>query len=149
MSKFEISGNAFAEAAERFEKLGGDLRALFTEAMTDLADDYAADTLAAIKPPNLPAQGRYSRGQKPGTLYSAAYKPGQTPKWSGTEVSVNVGFDMAEAPHAAYLIHGTPKMAPDARLHAMYHNKTYAAQRRRELAETIQGAAADLMREKR
>lgn len=113
-------GGGFAEYAEKIDRLGGDLKAIFTQALETAFEIVQADTLAALDDSNLPAKGRYSHGQT-----VASVLDDNTVKWSGSVAEIGVGFDKTKPGAGGWLITGTPKMQPDEALASIYDRKGY------------------------
>ena len=58
--KLETKG--FAQYGEKLDRLGADLKAIFTDALEQAGETIGEDTLDAITEGNLPAGGKYSTG---------------------------------------------------------------------------------------
>lgn len=119
-NKFYIDWSQFADYAERINGLGGELNPIFTTVMEAEAKKVQADTKKAVAKANLPAQGKYSRGN---TEKSIDMSP--KVEWSGTVASIGLGFDKSKQGAGGFLITGTPKMRPDWALEKIYVNKKY------------------------
>ena len=137
----KISFDAFAEYAEKIEKLGGDLKAVVTDALQQAAETVGADTLEAVAPGNLPAQGKYSRGN---TEASVVTESQVRVEWSGNVASVGLGFDKSKPGAGGFLITGTPRMRPDYKLQAIFGRKTYQRQIMEDIGEIFADALEDL-----
>lgn len=121
----------FSDYAEKIDKLGANLKSVFSKAMEEAAEKVQQDTIAAIQPVNLPAKGRYSTGD---TLNSVIRDP--KTKWEGSVGEIPIGFDKAKPGAGGWLITGTPKMRPDYALEKIYGTKRYE----NELKKTIEKA---------
>ena len=121
----------FSDYAEKIDKLGANLRSVFSKAMEEAAEKVQQDTIAAIQPVNLPAKGRYSTGD---TLNSVIRDP--KTKWEGSVGEIPIGFDKTKPGAGGWLITGTPKMRPDYALEKIYGTKRYE----NELKKTIEKA---------
>lgn len=121
----------FSDYAEKIDKLGANLKSVFSKAMEEAAEKVQQDTIAAIQPVNLPAKGRYSTGD---TLNSVIRDP--KTKWEGTVGEIPIGFDKTKPGAGGWLITGTPKMRPDYALEKIYGTKRYE----NELKKTIEKA---------
>ena len=120
-NKFNIDWSQFEEYAVELEKYGQSVKQTFTDVMEQEVENVQADTLEAVSKANLPAHGKYSRGdtEKAINLYPKA-------EWSGTMGSIGLGFDKTKPNAGTLLITGTPKMKPDRALEKIYVNKKYA-----------------------
>ena len=136
--KLELSG--FKELLARLDKLGGDVHEVVEDALTQAAGTIASDTLAALADANLPAGGKYSRGD---TKASVVTKPRVT--WEGTTASVGVGFDYDKPGAGGLLITGTPKMKPDYALQKMYKKKGYMQKIQNNMGKTVTDAISKRM----
>ena len=121
----------FSDYAEKIDKLGANLKSVFSKAMEEAAEKVQQDTVAAIQPVNLPAKGRYSTGE---TLNSVIRDP--KTKWEGSVGEIPIGFDKTKPGAGGWLITGTPKMRPDYALEKIYGTKRYE----NELKKTIEKA---------
>lgn len=106
--------------AEKLDRLGADLKAIFTDALEQAGETIGQDTLDAVADENLPAGGKYSTGD---TKASVIQNP--QVKWSGAVGEIGIGFDFGKPGAGGFLITGTPKMRPDKTLNAMYKKKKY------------------------
>ena len=61
-SSLSIDFSNFSDYAERLDQLGADLKEIFADAMEQAAETVQDDTIEAMSAANLPAGGRYSRG---------------------------------------------------------------------------------------
>ena len=110
----------FKDYAERLEELNGDLRQIFTSLLEQTAETVEYDTEDAMSKSNLPARGKYSKGDTKAAIVRDAKIT-----WSGTIGEVPLGFDWNKDSAAGYLISGTPRMRPNWELEDMYVNKKY------------------------
>lgn len=138
-NKIGIDFNGFAEYAEKIDRLGGDIRRIFADAMEQLADEVQADTLDALASANLPAKGTYSHGQTEKSLIEPRVD------WSGSIVEVPLGFDFTKPGAGGWLITGTPKMQPDAALNKIYRNNSYWRKHQKELERIFQQEVKRIM----
>lgn len=121
----------FSDYAEKIDKLGANLKSVFSKAMEEAAEKVQQDTIAAIQPVNLPGKGRYSTGD---TLNTVIRDP--KTKWEGSVGEIPLGFDKTKPGAGGWLITGTPKMRPDYALEKIYGTKRYE----NELKKTIEKA---------
>ena len=102
------------------DKVDADTEKVIEITLKKAAVQIMNDTIIALNKPNLPAQGKYWRGQ---TDASVVHWP--TVEWDGTVAWVPVGFDYAKPGAGGFLIRGTPRMSPDVPLKQMYTGKKY------------------------
>ena len=134
-----VDFSAFAEYAEKLDKLGADLKDVIGDAMEEAAKQVQEDTADAVESANLPAGGQYSDGETRASIVRDV-----TPKWSGSVGEVHLGFDKSKPGAGGFLITGTPKMAPDAALAEMYSGKKYQRQINKKIEEHLQKALDEL-----
>lgn len=134
-----VDFSAFAEYAEKLDKLGADLKDVIGDAMEEAAKQVQEDTADAVESANLPAGGQYSDGETRASIIRDV-----TPKWSGSVGEVRLGFDKSKPGAGGFLITGTPKMAPDAALAEMYSGRKYQRQINKKLEEHLQKALDEL-----
>ena len=114
-----MDGSAFAEYAEKLDRLGADLQEVFTEAMEKAGTKVQGDVQSAITPGNLPGGGKYSTGETAASVLDPVVT------WAGSLGELPLGFDKKKPGAGGFLITGTPKMAPDAALAAIFTQKSY------------------------
>lgn len=124
---------AFADYADKLDKLGADLKKVLGEAMEEGAAKVEEDVLKAIEPANLPAKGKYSRGKTKESVIKDAKV-----KWSGSYGEIGVGFDKSKPGAGGWLITGTPKMRPDQELAKIFQSKKYANKINDEIKKELQ-----------
>ena len=134
-----VDFSAFAEYAEKLDRLGADLKDIIGDAMEEAAKQVQEDTADAVESANLPAGGQYSDGETRASIVRDV-----TPKWSGSIGEVHLGFDKSKPGAGGFLITGTPKMAPDAALAEMYSGKKYQRQINKMIEEHLQKALDEL-----
>lgn len=122
--------------------LDGDAREAVESALEQAAETISDDTLDAIAPGNLPAQGRYSTGAT-----EASVLRDQKVRWTGTTAWIPVGFDFTMPGTGGYLISGTPKMQPVAQLRKMYKQKKYMADIQKDITDVLEDALIRAMEE--
>ena len=131
MLKLDTSG--FDDFAYNLDRLGADLRSIFTDALQEAAETITEDTFDGVTAPNLPRGGRYSTGET-----KAAIVKNPRVQWDGMVGSVAVGFDFSKPGAGGYLITGTPRMRPDKALNRIYKSKKYMKDIERQMAEVFQ-----------
>ena len=134
-----VDFSAFAEYAEKLDRLGADLKDVIGDAMEEAAKQVQEDTGDAVESANLPAGGQYSDGETRASIVRDV-----TPKWSGSVGEVHLGFDKSKPGAGGFLITGTPKMAPDAALAEMYSGRKYQRQINKKIEEHLQKALDEL-----
>ena len=134
-----VDFSAFAEYAEKLDRLGADLKDIIGDAMEEAAKQVQEDTADAVESANLPAGGQYSDGETRASIVRDV-----TPKWSGSIGEVHLGFDKSKPGAGGFLITGTPKMAPDAALAEMYSGRKYQRQINKKIEEHLQKALDEL-----
>ena len=122
--------------------LEGDAREAVESALEQAAETISDDTLDAVAPGNLPAQGRYSKGAT-----EASVLRDQKVRWNGTTAWIPVGFDFTMPGAGGYLISGTPKMQPVAQLRRMYKQKKYMADIQKDITDVLEDALIRAMEE--
>ena len=128
--KLETKG--FAQYGEKLDRLGADLKAIFTDALEQAGETIGEDTLDAVTEGNLPAGGKYSTGD---TEASVVRSP--RVEWEGTTGSIGVGFDFGKPGAGGFLITGTPKMRPDKALNQMYKGKRYMKKIQQDMVDVF------------
>lgn len=123
----------FSDYAEKIDKLGVNLKSVFSKAMEEAAEKVQQDTIAAIQPVNLPGKGRYSTGD---TLNSVIRDP--KTKWEGSVGEIPIGFDKTKPGAGGWLITGTPKMRPDYALEKIYGTKRYESELKKTIEKALQ-----------
>lgn len=123
----------FSDYAEKIDKLGANLKSVFSKAMEEAAEKVQQDTIAAIQPVNLPDKGRYSTGD---TLNSVIRDP--KTKWEGSVGEIPLGFDKTKPGAGGWLITGTPKMRPDYALEKIYGTKRYESELKKTIEKALQ-----------
>lgn len=136
--RLDLSG--FSELLTELDRLGGDLRRVTEDALEQAGETIACDTLDAVQKPNLPAGGKYSKGD---TAASIVQNP--CVEWAGTTASIGVGFDYSKPGAGGFLITGTPKMRPDKALQEIYKRKKYMNEIQKDMQEVISDAIARRM----
>jgi hypothetical protein len=119
-NSLNIDFGVFSDLSEELDKLGADLKEIFTDVMQQEGETVAEDTKEAISKANLPAGGKYSQGD---TEKSIVMQP--TVEWSGDLGEMGLGFDKTQPGAGGFLITGTPKMQPDYALEQIYGRKSY------------------------
>ena len=124
----------------RLEGLGGGVKKAVEDALDQAGETISDDTKEAMNTANLPAGGKYSRGN---TLKSIVENPKVT--WNGTQAEIPVGFDYSKPGAGGLLITGTPRMKPNAALQTIYKRKTYTSKIQADMAEVVDGYIREKM----
>ena len=135
----QIDGSAFAEYAEKLDKLGANLQKVFGDALLEAGEVVQNDVRSALSPENLPAQGKYSTGD----TMASVMEPKVT--WSGSLGEIPLGFDKSKKGAGGWLITGTPKMAPDHALARIFTQKSYEKMIKKQIEADLQIAIQDIM----
>lgn len=133
-TKFKLDVRGFQTLAVRLDGLGGDLKEFFTDQLEQVAETVAEDTTEAVRASNLPAGGKYSKGDTEKSIIRNSKV-----EWTGNIGSIALGFDYAKPGAGGFLITGTPKMKPDYKLETIYARKTYS----RNLSQRLEDALED------
>lgn len=128
----KIEGSAFADYAEKLDKLGADLKKVFDESLTKAGTKVQEDVRGAVASPNLPAKGKYSTGDTESSVLDAKVI------WSGSVGELPLGFDKSKPGAGGFLITGTPKMAPDYTLAKIFTQKSYERNIKKEIEADLQ-----------
>lgn len=128
--KLDLSG--FEDLITKLEGLNGDVKKTVTKALDQTAKTIERDTMEALKPANLPQGGKYSQGDTARAVVKNA-----TTQWSGTEATINVGFDYGKKGAGGFLITGTPRMKPVTQLKKMYKGATYRKKLQAEIGDVV------------
>jgi len=128
----DIDFSCFNEYAEKLENLGADLQEIFDKALLEAAEEVQKDTRDAMAASNLPAKGKYSRGKTMDSIVEPEVE------WNGSIAEVKLGFDHTKPGAGGFLITGTPKMRPNAKLSAIYTTKKYETKIKKKIEETLQ-----------
>ena len=127
--RFGLDFDGIGELSTRIEKMGGDLKNIATDALTETHKMVTAGVENAmnVSPYNFNRTGRTKKSLQ------------RQPKieWAGLTASVGVGFDISNGGLASiFLMHGTPTITPDKNLYnSIFGTKT--AKRVRELQQEI------------
>lgn len=133
-----IDFSAFEEYAEELERLGADLKEIFTDVMEQEAESIQEDTLDALNKANLPAKGVYSIGTT-----KKSVDPNPRTGWSGSIGEIGLGFDKSKPGAGGFLITGTPRMQPDAELERIYNRKSYERKVNNSIMDYLQAEIDD------
>lgn len=131
MLKLDTRG--FDDYVAKLQKLGADLKPIFTDALTQAAETITKDTINGMKDQYLPAHGEYSSGD---TKKSIVRNP--RIEWIGMVGEVAVGFDFSKPGAGGLLITDTPKMQPDEELNRIYKDKKYMTNIKKDMIKIFQ-----------
>ena len=129
--KLETKG--FEKYLEQLSKLDADLKSIVTDVLEQAGETIAEDTRAGVQKSNLPAKGKYSKGDTESSIV-------EHPKteWHGMTAEIGVGFDYNKGGAGGFLITGTPKMSPDVALNKMYKGKRYMKQIQEQMTDVFE-----------
>lgn len=121
MPKLDMDLSGLNEVLEQLNKMGEDAQKAAEEATREAFKIITRRAENAIQKPNLPAQGRYSHGRSEKSLVKEPKF-----KWSGTAVSVDVGFNIKHGGlPTIFMMYGTPRyMKVQALYDAFYGEQT-------------------------
>lgn len=136
-NSISIDFSVFSDYAEELDKLGADLKEIFTDVMEQEGETVAEDTKDAVQKGNLPAGGKYSQGDTERAIIAQ-------PKveWSGELGEMGLGFDKTLPGAGGFLITGTPKMQPVQELVDIYGRKSYERKMTEDIMDYL-GAEID------
>lgn len=136
-NSINIDFSVFSDYAEELDKLGADLKEIFTDVMEQEGETVAEDTKDAVQKGNLPAGGKYSQGDTERAIIAQ-------PKveWSGELGEMGLGFDKTLPGAGGFLITGTPKMQPVQELVDIYGRKSYERKMTEDIMDYL-GAEID------
>ena len=141
-NSLSIDFSIFEDFADELDKLGADLKSIFTDVMEQEAETVAEDTKDAVNTANLPAHGIYSRGD---TEQSIVMQP--QVEWSGELGELGLGFDKTKPGAGGFLITGTPKMKPDYKLEDIYARTSYENKMVKSIMEYLSAEIDDHMKD--
>lgn len=122
-NKMGIEFEGFDEAIKRLEKLEGDVRSVTEKALKETHKIVTAAAEESAQKANLPAKGKYSKGDTLNSLKREA-----SIEWSGTEAKVPVGFSISNGGIASiFMIYGTPRKMKNQKMYnAFWGNQIHA-----------------------
>ncbi len=120
----------FDDYIERLEKAGADIREVLTNALEQAGDTVEYDTLNAMKSANLPAKGKYSKGDTEKSIIRNSKV-----RWAGYIAEISVGFDYGKDGAGGLLITGTPRMKPNHELNKIYKKKKYINEIKKDIIQ--------------
>lgn len=135
-----IDFSAFDTYAEQLDKLGADLQHVIGDAMEQAAETVQDDVTEAMTAGNLPAGGRYSRGD---TIAQIIRDPKVV--WHGSYGEIGLGFDKTRPGAGGFLITGTPKMRPNYKLEDIFSRKKYLNKIMKQIQQELQDAIDERM----
>lgn len=127
--KFDTKG--LEDMIEKLDKAEKDTEKIVEKALQEAADTITKDTLEAVQKPNLPAGGIYSGGET-----EASILKNQKVEWNGIAAEVSVGFDYSKNGAGGFLITGSPRRPPAAKLNMIYTGKGYMSRIKKKMIET-------------
>lgn len=130
-NKASITLTGFEELIVKFDGLGGDVKKVVTKALSQAAEKVQTDTKAAMENQYLPAHGQFSTGETKRSIADPKVE------WSGTLAEVGIGFDKTKGGAGGFLITGTPKMKPNAKLEDIYVRKKYMSNVQKQMQEIV------------
>lgn len=137
--KLDTSG--FEGMVRHLQELGGEVQKAVTDALQQAAETVTEDTQDAVRPPNLPAGGKYSHGDTAASIVTP-----QVVWIGGVQAEVGVGFDYSKPGAGGFLITGTPRMRPDDALQRIYKRKTYMRNLQQDMCDVVEDYIVDALR---
>lgn len=121
MAKIGLEFVGFEKVLQRLKSLEADTKKIAEDALTKTHSIVTSKAEQGMAAGNLPAGGKYSKGQ---TLASLQRTP--SVEWQGDVGVVPVGFNIQKGGLASiFLMYGTPRMKKDQALYnAFYSNST-------------------------
>lgn len=135
-----LDTRGFEELITKLEGLGGDVKAAVTDALEQAAETVEEDTKEAVQASNLPAHGKYSKGDTMDSIVTSARTD-----WHGTLAEIKLGFDYSKPGAGGFLITGTPRMKPDKELNKIYKKKKYMSDLQKDMQEVVNDAIIERM----
>jgi hypothetical protein len=136
--KVDFSG--FNELITKLDDINGDIKEVSEKALNYIGQRVTDETIDALQKHNLPAGGIYSTGD---TEESVVKNP--RVEWIGSVGSIGVGFDYSKPGAGGYLIKGSPRHRPAAKLNMIYTGKSYAKHLQEEMMKIVNEAICDKM----
>lgn len=133
-----IDFSCFEDFADELDKLGADLKEIFTDIMEQEGETVAEDTKEAVSKANLPAGGIYSTGDTEAAIVTQPHV-----EWSGELGEIGLGFDKTKPGAGGFLITGTPKMQPDKALEDIYARKSYERKMKSDIMDYLSAEIED------
>lgn len=119
--KFGVEFSGFDELLDKLKKLEGDSKKVAEEALIETHKTVTAAAEEAAQKKNLPAGGKYSRGND--GFISSLLKNTKV-DWSGTVAEVGVGFKVKENGLVSiFLMYGTPRYKKVQKLYDAFYGK--------------------------
>lgn len=109
----------FDKVLSKLNALNADTKSIADEALKKTFEIVTEKAEIGMLPQNLPAGGKYSTDETERSLRKDAQI-----KWSGSEGSVEVGFDISKGGLASiFLMYGTPRMVKDQTLYDAFFSE--------------------------
>lgn len=118
------------------DSMGENVQTIVEKTIIGAAQQIQIDTVKALDKANLPAGGRYSKGDTRRSVVSDLQV-----HWEGLTAWIPIGFDFEKPGAGGYLITGTPRMKPDAALSKMYKQKAYM----KKIQDDMENVILDLL----
>lgn len=125
-NKLSIDFKAFAEYAEKLDKLGGDVQGAADQVLQNAHDIVTANIKHDM-------QKHHRTGKTEKSILDHAKV-----EWSGSMASIDIGFDLANGGLASiFLMYGTPRMEKDQQLYDHIYGRAVATQLRKMTETTM------------
>ena len=141
----KLTTTGLTRMLQDLDKLGGNVTKVATDALEQAGETIGEDTYAAVRPGNLPAKGKYSRGR---TADSVVRNPRVVDE--GDKLTIGVGFDYNKPGAGGYLISGrkkgkTGQMNAVSELQQIYKRKKYMNQITQDMIDIVQDEISNAM----
>ena len=139
-SSIYIDYSALESYLDRLKAVEADVNQVVADAMEKIGAEVQEETKQALEDANLPAKGKYSKGN---TLRSVISDP--KAEKGRNIIEISLGFDKTKPGAGGFLITGTPKMQPDKKLQAIYGSKGKEKRLNQQLQEELEKAIHERM----
>lgn len=128
----KLSTKGFEQLITKLDGINGNVHKAVTDALEQAGETIGADTKTAIEKSNLPAGGKFSKGDTEKSIIMHPHV-----NWSGTLAEIGVGFNFGKPGAGGFLITGTPRMKPNYKLQEIYKKKKYMTQIQNSMKKTV------------
>ena len=115
----------------KLDQLTGECIVVAQDVLLQAAETVQEDVREAVSNANLPAQGKYSKGETAAAICDPHVET------DGYVLRAPIGFDFSKGGAGGYLISGTPHMKPDNALHRIFREKKYMKQLEKDMVESV------------
>lgn len=126
--RFGLDFSGIADLAEKYDKLGGDLKEITTKALEFIPEEINPEAAKAI-----------ATHRRSGKTASSLVQD-QKVSWNGTVATIAVGFDLKSGGFPSiYLMYGTARHAPSNQYGGPYNGGTIETQQVKQLYDAFYG----------